>query len=127
MESHHDCLLNSRARNQAVLTIMGKRVDVLCLGLTVSVTIVTTILVAVTVMSDYWERVHFSHEMVIKAMNNSDDLHLSQVLFEGQVFVLEPSVEQYDLEVIVLAPMHGGLWTLCYELSGEMDKILSMF
>lgn len=76
-------------------------------------------------MSDHWEEVGWDKEELSKA-NVSPTWYL-----DGQVAMLEPVMDPanryMNARPIFLAPMHGGIWTMCITLTGELSSEILIF
>ena len=98
--------------------------NALCLAVTVIVTLATTVVMAVSILTDYWELVEYSRaDIEILAAENGGKIIVEE-MFDGRVLrVFNESTQSSD----VLVQMHGGLWSLCYDLSGRKDFLNSKF
>ena len=117
---------------------LGLRTGAACLSITVGVTLLTTILVGVTIMSNHWEVIRFSRPVVEKLLTKTFDGLRTESLFDGRALVVINGTSDFfdgdnatglsinetadfflDNVEEVLIQMHGGLWTVCLDLSGE--------
>lgn len=82
------------------------------LGTLVLTTCATGMLCA-AIMTDHWEEVTWDREQLPFLANNSLSL---QWLLDGAVIKINDGNDGASLAFLV--PMHGGIWTLCYSLTG---------
>ena len=126
---------------------MGRRTNILCLVGTVLITLATTVIVGVVVLSDYWENIQYSRDIVIDLVQKSGANMATELLFEGKVIVVKnrtvvptsptavvngttAGAQQIvkDVPVELLIQMHGGLWSLCMDLTDdEYDELTSLY
>lgn len=97
---------------------MGRRLNLFCLVVTVTVTLVTTLLMGITVLSDNWEIILYSRTMVETIVKVNQTNTTVEELFEGKTFVVTQwtntsTAKQRDF----LIQLHGGLWSFCWDLS----------
>ena len=104
---------------------MGRRVDVFCLIATSILTLLTTVMMSITVISSHWESIHFSRYKIETILNRTGGI-LTEELFEGRVLVIKNSSSDEDSNLrgneTLLVSLHGGLWSVCIDLSGKIQK-----
>lgn len=136
---------------------MGRRTNILCLLGTVLITLATTVIVGVVVLSDYWENIKYSQEIVDDLVQKAGGNMNTELLFEGKVIVVKnktvaavagatsPAAATNstnssssnnnnnvnnaqvvrEVPVELLVQMHGGLWSLCKDLTDEQHQELT--
>ncbi|TRY68902.1 hypothetical protein TCAL_09652 [Tigriopus californicus] len=97
---------------------MGRRLNLFCLVVTVTVTLVTTLLMGVTVLSDNWEIILYSRTKVETIAKVNRTNATVEELFEGKTLIVTQwtnvsTAGQRDF----LIQLHGGLWSVCWDLS----------
>ena len=116
---------------------MGRRTNILCLVGTVLITLATTVIVGVVVLSDYWETIQYSRDIVTDLVQKAGGNMATELLFEGKVIVVKnltlisstngtaPPTTVKEVPVELLVQMHGGLWSMCMDLTDEEHKELT--
>lgn len=90
---------------------MGLKLDLLCLCWSLLATLATTAVMVVAVVSNYWESVTYSPEAAGPG---------AEVLFGGKVIAVSPNASaSSEAGTDLLISMHGGLWSLCLDLTGK--------
>lgn len=82
------------------------------LGTLVLTTCATGMLCA-AIMTDHWEEVTWDKQLIPTLSNSTISI---QWLLDGTVTKVNDADDGTSLAFLV--PMHGGIWTLCYSLTG---------
>ena len=129
---------------------MGRRLNLFCLVVTMTVTLVTTVIIGVTVLSDYWEVIHYSREIVDDLVQKAGGNFTVESMYDGRVIIaaahavngsgsgggssgsggggsgavisagsIPTGNDSVLREKDLLVQLHGGLWSLCLDLTGK--------